>query len=81
MPTSELPYRIVSQYDMDAKCPLCTNKYIDIWLEPCGCRTHSHCILYITPLQYINKCRISDKDVTKIWKREDRIGRKWFPIN
>ncbi len=64
-------YISVSQYDMDYTCKLCSNKYVDIMIHPCGCRTHNIC-------QKNNlTCNQCSKQISHIWNREDRIGRKW----
>jgi len=83
MPTVEQQCKPVTQYDMDYMCKLCTNKYVDILLEPCGCRTHTHCCVLSTSLNNanntnVNRCKNCNAEVKKIWKREDRIGRKWL---
>jgi hypothetical protein len=83
MPTVEQQYKPVTQYDMDYMCKLCTNKYVDILLEPCGCRTHTHCLLStnLDNANSANRCKNCNAEVKKIWMREDRIGRKWHPYN
>ena len=92
MTTNEQQPKPVTQYDMDYICKLCSNKYVDILIELCGCRTHTHCILSANNLNNLNnslnnslnnisKCKICNNDVKKIWKREDRIGRKWLSID
>ena len=88
MSINEQQFKPITQYDMDYICKLCTNKYVDILIEPCGCRTHTHCILSSNNsnnnlnnnLNNISKCKNCNNDINKIWKREDRIGRRWLSI-
>ena len=65
----------VSQYDMDYICKMCSNKYVDTMIYPCGCRTHNTC------LKNPSTCNQCSKQISHIWDREDRIGRKWLIKN